>query len=207
MPWGCAVDPWTLAGLLLAALASQALEVDAYCFVERVVDGDTFWCRVEELLDASLGLREGESYRVRLADINAPELRPEPEPGALEATRALSSLTLGEAVALDIDDVGVTDRYGRLVAVVIAYHNETHGVNVNKLLVAQGLAKVWEHDNEWILEETPLYIPWEELEESPAREPASSMPGITQLLAVLATVSLLAIALISMILKRRRIAG
>ncbi len=201
------MDPWILAGLLLAALASQALEVDAYCFVERVVDGDTLWCRIEKLLDTSLGLREGESYRVRLADINAPELRPEPEPGALESTRVLSRLTLGEAVALDIDDVSVTDRYGRLVAIVIAYHNETHGVNVNKLLVAQGLAKVWEHDNEWILEETPLYIPWEELEKSPTREPASNTLGVTQLLAALAAVSLLAVALVSVILKRRRITG
>ncbi|MEB3860582.1 MAG: thermonuclease family protein [Desulfurococcales archaeon] len=161
--------PWKLAGLLyiagalLAALAAQTLEVDAYCLVERVIDGDTIRCRVERILDPSLGVVEGETYSVRLADIDAPELRPSPEPGSREALGLLSSLVLGERVALDIDDLRVTDKYGRLVAIVIAYYNETHGVNANRLLVSVGLAETWEHENEWILGETPLYIEWSAL--------------------------------------------
>ncbi|MEB3787224.1 MAG: hypothetical protein GSR78_00550, partial [Desulfurococcales archaeon] len=60
---------------------------------------------------------------------------------------------------LDIDDVYVFDRYGRIIAVVLAPYNSSHLVNVNLMLVSRGLAEVWEHDNEWVISETPLYVP------------------------------------------------
>jgi endonuclease YncB( thermonuclease family) len=145
--------------LLIALVAVEAggLELDAYCRVTKVIDGDTFKCVI---LESPSGLvRVGLEYRVRLADINAPELRPVPEEGAVEALRALEDLVGGRVVALDIDDIKAFDRYGRVVAVVMAPHNETHLVNVNRLLVERGLARLWEHENEWRLLETPLYVP------------------------------------------------
>ncbi|MEB3787217.1 MAG: thermonuclease family protein, partial [Desulfurococcales archaeon] len=139
----------------LAAYGQPGLEVDASCIVTRVIDGDTFSCILSEVYSTGLeGLRPGMEARVRLADINAPELRPEPEPGAVKATSMLSSLLQNETVYLDIDDMYVFDRYGRIVAVALVPYNGTHLVNVNLLLVSRGLAEVWEHDNEWVISET-----------------------------------------------------
>lgn len=144
----------------LVSYGQSGLEVDASCIVTRVIDGDTFSCIISEVYSAGLGgLGPGMEARVRLADINAPELRPEPEPGAVDATSMLSSLLRNGTVYLDVDDVYVFDRYGRIVAVVLAPYNDSHLVNVNLMLVYRGLAEVWEHDNEWIISETPLYAP------------------------------------------------
>ena len=144
----------------LVSYGQSGLEVDASCIVTRVIDGDTFSCIISEVYSTGLDdLGPGMEARVRLADINAPELRPEPEPGAVEATSMLSSLLRNGTVYLDIDDVYVFDRYGRIVAVVLAPYNGSHLVNVNLMLVYRGLAEVWEHDNEWVISETPLYVP------------------------------------------------
>ena len=135
------------------------IEVDATCSVVRVIDGDTFVCVLTEVSDGFESLQPGLEVRVRLADINTPELRPEPEPGALEATSMLASLLRNGTVYLDIDDFHVYDKYGRVIAVVLAPYNSSHLVNVNKLLISEGLADVWEHDNQWNIMETPLYVP------------------------------------------------
>ena len=140
----------------LSSYQIHELEVDALCNVYRVVDGDTLRCKLVEMSEKFLGI--GPDLRVRLADVNAPELRPYIEPGALEALKRLEELVFEKTVALDIDDHGVTDRYGRVVAIVLAPWNDTHWVNVNLLLVIEGLASIWEHDNEWRLADTPLFV-------------------------------------------------
>lgn len=138
------------------AASTASLEYDVLCRVTRVIDGDTIACVPR--LSLMEGVIVGREYRIRLADINAPELRPVPEEGAIEATMLVRSLVEGREVILDVDDLYITDRYGRLVAVVLVEYNETHLVNVNKLLVVEGLARVWEHDNEWVLMDLPLFI-------------------------------------------------
>lgn len=75
--------------------------------------------------------------RVRLADIDAPELG---EPGDKEAKDALTAFTLRKKVYLDVDDLYVMDKYNRLIAVVYIRHNETHLMNINLALVIMGHA-------------------------------------------------------------------
>jgi len=77
----------------------SGIEADLIAYVYHVVDGDTFD-----------GFPSG---RVRLADINAPEVG---ESGYYEAKDALTQLVLNKWVYLDVDDLYVMDRYNRLVA-------------------------------------------------------------------------------------------
>ena len=86
--------------------------------VTFVVDGDT--------LDI-----EGVG-RIRLADLNAPELE---RKGGTEARDFVRRVCEGRRVYLDIDDHNVTDKYGRIVAVVYIPYNETCYVNLNQLLL------------------------------------------------------------------------
>jgi len=110
----------------------EGAEVDLVATVYKVVDGDTF--------DAF------PSGRVRLADINAPELS---EEGGQEAKEALTNLVLNRKVYLDVDDLHVMDRYNRLVCVVFIDYNSTHVLNVNKWLIENGYAQITDYSNEF----------------------------------------------------------
>ena len=126
--------------LLFAIPASGAVE--EHCgVVTRVVDGDTFYVS---------GLPE----RVRLADVNAPELS---TAEGQRAKAALEALLLGRRVCLDIDDLYKTDRYGRFIAVAYLDYNETHWLNVNQWLVERGYAEYRDYPNEF-RPPWPLYV-------------------------------------------------
>ncbi|WP_305142872.1 thermonuclease family protein [Kocuria marina] len=102
---------------------------DSVATVERVVDGDT--------LDATIA---GKSTRVRLLNINTPEVARDGQPGeclADEATAKLEDLLpKGTTIHLDYD-VERTDRYGRTLARVT---RDDDGLNANQALVKAGLA-------------------------------------------------------------------
>jgi micrococcal nuclease len=117
------------------------VEIDLTAYVYRVVDGDTF--------DGS------PCGRVRLADINTPERG---EAGYSEAKEALTRLILNKKVYLDVDDLYVTDKYGRLVAVVYVEYNSTHLLNVNKWLLVNGYAKTADYPNEFNPSDWSLYV-------------------------------------------------
>jgi endonuclease YncB( thermonuclease family) len=121
--------------------SSPGVEIDVIAVVKRVIDGDTF--------DAfPVG-------RVRLADIDAPELGT----AEGEASRiALERLILGKTVYLDVDDLYVIDRYNRVVAVAYIRYNDTHLLNVNKWLVDNGYARVVDYPNEFKPSAWTLYI-------------------------------------------------
>jgi len=141
---------------LLAALTFGAVE--EHCgVVTRVVDGDTFYVA---------GLPE----RVRLADVNAPELS---TAEGQRAKAALEALLLGRRVCLDIDDLYKTDRYGRYVAVAYLDYNETHWLNVNQWLVERGYAEYRDYPNEF-RPPWPLYVP-----KSATRTPADGVAHAT----------------------------
>lgn len=70
-------------------------------FVNDVIDGDTF--------------DTAEGFRIRLADIDAPETG---ETGYLESAEYLELLIEDKTVVLDIDNITVTDPYGRYVCLV-----------------------------------------------------------------------------------------
>ena len=110
----------------------EGAEIDMIAMVYRVVDGDTF--------DAF------PSGRVRLADVNTPEVG---EPGYQEAKDALTSLLLNREVYLDIDDLHVMDRYNRLICLVFVDYNSTHVLNVNKWLLENGYAEISDYPNEF----------------------------------------------------------
>lgn len=126
-----------LAGAILAfgwngLAAGSRTTIDATDTVVRIIDGDTF-----------VGQRFG---RVRLADVDAPELG---EPRDDEATQFLRSLIHRRLVFLDVNGLHETDKYDRYVAVVYVEHNTTHLLNVNKALLEEGLARIADFPNEF----------------------------------------------------------
>ncbi len=128
---------------LLGAYAAEGggVEIDVSAVVYRVVDGDTF--------DAfPVG-------RVRLADINAPELG---EASGAEAKEALSRLALNAEVYLDVDDLEVMDRYNRLVCVAYVRYNSTHLLNLNEWLLENGYVEAVDYPNEFDPEAWSLYV-------------------------------------------------
>ena len=99
-------------------------------FVNDVIDGDTF--------------DTAEGYRIRLADIDAPEIS---ETGYLESAEYLELLVEDKTVILDIDSITGTDPYGRYVCLVFVEYNSTHSMNVNHALVTGGYAEVDDYTN------------------------------------------------------------
>lgn len=112
----------------------HGIEVDVCAEVYRILDGDTF--------DAfPVG-------RVRLADVDAPELETEEGEPAKYALSSLISL-YGPRVYLDVDDLYLVDRYNRLIAVAYLRFNETHVLNVNRWLIDNGYATASDYRNEF----------------------------------------------------------
>ena len=62
---------------------------------------------------------------------------------------------------LDIDDVYGTDPYDRTVGVAYVRYNSTHLLNVNKDLLVQGYATIWNFDNEFNPYEWDLFVYYE----------------------------------------------
>ena len=115
--------------------------------LDRVVDGDTI--RVLPGADSSIG--EGGSVRVRLLNIDAPELARDGEPAECLAeaatVRVEQLLADSEVVWLAADDVD-RDRFDRPLRGVWT----AEGVFVNEVLAAEGLAtSVLFNDNDRFL--------------------------------------------------------
>ena len=126
-------------------------EIDMTTVVSRIIDGDTF--------DVASG------DRIRLADVNAPEYY---EEGYSESKNFLSELVHNKTVYLDIDDINGTDKYGRLVCVVYVDYNSTYVMNVNKALLVNGHAVIWNFtNNEFDPYSWSLYCPMEAIPEFP----------------------------------------
>lgn len=106
-----------LAALLVTAVPAFAESID--CRVIGIADADTFSC-----LTAN-----GDQVRVRLAEIDAPELK---QPYGDHARRALSGFIFGKDVTLIVQH---RDRHGRRVARVKAAD-----VDVNAEMVRTGAA-------------------------------------------------------------------
>ena len=129
---------------LLPILAAAAPD-EASGIVTNVVDGDTFDLRIDKTDPRIIY----EIERVRLADVDSPEMStPDGPPAKVFATDIL----LGKKVWLDIDDKSRDGRdpYGRLIAVVYLEDrdgtiNTTHPLN--RLLVDAGHAVVKDFTN------------------------------------------------------------
>jgi micrococcal nuclease len=112
--------------VLAATRSSPGPGEEVSATLVRVVDGDTIIVR----------LPNGRQERVRYIGIDTPELRPEVEPFAQEATRQNEELLRSGSIRLLLD-VQERDRFGRLLAYVWA-----GDVFVNERLVADGYALV-----------------------------------------------------------------
>ncbi len=94
-------------------------------WVVRVIDGDTFVTK--------------SGQKVRLMGINAPELG---QPKADDATQFLAKKVLNKEVELVIQEDYIFDVYDRVLAVVLV-----DGENINKLLLDEGLAEIYDDPN------------------------------------------------------------
>ncbi len=135
-------------------------EINAICVVERVVDGDTLWVK------STAGFKENQSFKVRLADIDAFELE---EEGGKEAKEFLERLLSNHTtVYLDVDEKSTYDGYGRVIAILYVKANRTHFLNVNRLLVEQNHARWVDYPNSWHPENFRRVVSSEELTSFPS---------------------------------------
>lgn len=107
---------------LIVVTPIEALGLEFNATIDRVIDGDT----VVAITD------DARSFRLRLADIDAPE---RDQRWGAEATQMLSKMALGKSANVRVKD---TDRYGRLVATVFI-----NDKNVNRAMVRDGHAWVY----------------------------------------------------------------
>ena len=107
------------------------LHADSY-FVTKVIDGDTIEVRQEK-----------RNYKVRLSEIDAPEIN---QRFGTESKNFLASLILNKEIEL----IYITeDRYGRIVAKIYKDNKD-----INRSMVRNGLA--WVYD--YYVEDQSLYI-------------------------------------------------
>jgi endonuclease YncB( thermonuclease family) len=121
--------------------------------VEWVIDGDTF--------------RTSDDEHVRLADINTPEVN---QTGYWEATNYMIDLIKNKVVYLDVDNIYTYDDEGqgdRYVCVVYVDFNQSHYLNVNKALLENNLAVIWDHYNEFNPNTWTLYVNKNDIPEFP----------------------------------------
>ncbi len=139
--------------LLLLISAASGSPDEAAGRVIHVTDGDTFDVRLSSHDDRI----SDEVIRVRLADLDAPEMYGE---RACEAGRVAGEYTrsnlMGDIVSLDIDDKNCQDDYGRWMAV--CYLED--GRNFNRMLIDSGHAAKKDFKNN---EFDPESWYWEEL--------------------------------------------
>lgn len=119
--------------MILLPIIVEAAQDEAYGVVTNVVDGDTFDVTIEKANSKIASAVE----RVRLADVNSPELSTPDGPSAMDFT---FSVLMNKRVYMDIDDLSGTgrDSYGRLIAVVYLtgfYGQPLASPNFNRMLV------------------------------------------------------------------------
>ena len=117
----CFVNRYLLLALLFTSLRIEAKLGADEAQVLRVVDGDSISVKIDKT-----------SYRIRLAEIDAPEMA---QPWGAESKAALIEKLQNKEVAIEVIDV---DRYGRLVARVFL-----NGRQINREMVAEGHAWVY----------------------------------------------------------------
>jgi len=132
-----------LLAYLLPILALAASD-EASGVVTNVVDGDTFDLRIEKTDPRILH----EIERVRLADVDSPEMSAPEGPLAKEFTRGI---LLNRTVWLDIDDQTIGGRGPHDCLICVVYLNGSNGrpiaaPPINRILVDSGYAKVNDFD-------------------------------------------------------------
>ncbi|MHB8117500.1 MAG: thermonuclease family protein [Methanothrix sp.] len=126
--------------MILFPFIALAAQDEAYGIVTNVVDGDTFDVTIEKA-----GAKVAYSVeRIRLADVDSPEIESDRGPAAKDFTFAV---LMNKRVYLDIDDLSANgrDSYGRLICVAYLtgiYGQPIAAPNFNRLLVDSGHARL-----------------------------------------------------------------
>ncbi|HIQ13629.1 MAG TPA: hypothetical protein EYH44_04520 [Thermoprotei archaeon] len=126
-------------------------------YIDEVVDGDTLWMSIDKVyIDRYMDFMD-EAVKVRLADIDAPELStPEGLASRDELLRLINEY--GNYACLNVDDEYVYDVYGRVIEILYLSYNATHLLNVNQYLVENGYALYIDYQNEFGLDSFNIYI-------------------------------------------------
>jgi len=147
---------YLLAALLITAMPASAESFD--CRVIGIADGNTFSCRTNV----------GERFRVRLAEIDTPELK---QPYGSQARQALSDHIFGKNVTLVVkgrDDLGRTlarvsvgniDVNSEMVRSGTAWAYRSH-LDDRSLLDLEAVAREFRRGL-WSLHKTEQQPPWE----------------------------------------------
>jgi endonuclease YncB( thermonuclease family) len=137
---------YLLAIIALMQISALGYPNEACGIVTKIVDGDTFDVTIER---GDQRLSSGVE-RVRLADVDSPEIDTDK---GIDARDLTSAILLNRRVYLDIDDYSPRDSYGRLVCVVYlsGYYDQPIAVPCfNRILVDSGMADVEDFsDNEF----------------------------------------------------------
>ncbi|MDY0091081.1 MAG: thermonuclease family protein [Candidatus Vecturithrix sp.] len=115
------------------------------CRVRSVCDGDTL--TVEWAKSSWLGFKtEVRPLKVRLAYIDSPEIRYK-QAGALQAKALLEKMLQGKRVVVEYEQLpsggGRRDDYNRMLAVVHVQRTFLPNLNINRLLLKKGLARLY----------------------------------------------------------------
>jgi len=113
-----------------------------------VVDGDTLWVK------SLYGFKAGQRFKVRLADIDAPELSTAAGKISKEELNRIAEHY--RCFVLKVDARHPYDRYGRVVAVLLA--PDSNGFrNINYCLVRNGFAEFVDYFNAFHPEDFSMY--------------------------------------------------
>lgn len=105
------------------------------CIINNVIDGDTV------IADIDLGFKTWlHNARIRFSGINTPEIRGNEREDGLVSKHFVSAFLEGKPTIIKVLDKA--DKYGRILAIIYVFDNDTW-VNLNELLVSEGLAKVY----------------------------------------------------------------
>ena len=131
---------FTSVSLFIFPSIALATQDEAYGIVTNIVDGDTFDVTMEKG-DAKVAYSV---ERIRLADVDSPEMDSDSGPEARDFTFAV---LMNKRVYLDIDDLSAAgrDSYGRLICVVYltgVYGQPIVAPNFNRLIVDSGHARL-----------------------------------------------------------------
>ena len=106
-------------------------------FVTKVYDGDTVTLNI----DMGLNICK-KNQKVRLLGINTPEIRGEERESGLISKYRLSEMILGREIVIETHR-DKTGKYGRWLATLWFEKEEGDWVNINELLVSEGLATIY----------------------------------------------------------------
>jgi endonuclease YncB( thermonuclease family) len=122
---------------------SAVPEIDAICTLDHVVDGDTIWVK------CIAGFKEGERFKVRFADIDAPEM--DSDEGKASKTFLEDFIKNATYLFLDVDDKYTYDKYGRVIAIVYLLFglDPVEFINLNYYMASNKMAEWVDYHNSW----------------------------------------------------------